>query len=112
VFIKHEVYNSPAGVQSALNLDAGLPIREVAEKVAETICKSNQASAGIAVVSHPDMDDQHADSENGTAIAVYTPDRMRSRVYGFGGQGETAPTWVSTWAMSMLWQMIQEKTSA
>jgi nicotinamide-nucleotide amidase len=109
VFVKHEVYDSPASVQSALQLDSTLPIREMAEKAAEMICKSNNASAGIAVISRPDMDDQHADSENGTAIAVYTPDRTRSRVYGFGGQGETAPTWVSTWAMSMLWQMIQEK---
>ncbi|MEP6984122.1 MAG: CinA family nicotinamide mononucleotide deamidase-related protein [Chloroflexota bacterium] len=112
VFIKHEIYDSPATVQSSLHLDASLPIREMAEKAAEKICKSNNASAGIAVISHPDMDDQHADSENGTAIAVYTPDRTRSRVYGFGGQGETAPTWVSTWAMSMLWQMIEEKTSS
>lgn len=112
VFIKHEVYDSPASVQAALTLDVSLPIRETAEKVAELICKSNQVSAGIAVISRPDMDDQHADSESGTAIAVYTPERTRSRVYGFGGQGETAPTWVSTWAMSMLWQMLQEKTSA
>jgi nicotinamide-nucleotide amidase len=112
VFIKHEVYESPASVQSALHLDASLPIREMAEKVAETVCRANNASTGIAVISHPDMDDQHADSENGTAIAVYTPDRTRSRVYGFGGQGETAASWVSTWAMSMLWQMIEEKTSA
>ena len=109
-FIKDEIYDSPSSVQQALHLDT-LPIREMAEKVAEAICKSNHANAGIAVVSHPDMDDQHADSENGTAIAVYTPERSRSRVYGFGGQGETAPTWVSTWAMSMLWQMLQEKTS-
>jgi nicotinamide-nucleotide amidase len=111
-FIKDEVYDSPVNVQQALQLESGLPIREMAEKVAEMVCKSNHASAGIAVVSHPDMDDQHADSEGGTAIAVYTPERARSRVYGFGGQGETAPTWVSTWAMSMLWQMLQEKTSA
>jgi len=80
--------------------------------VAEIVCNVNHASAGIAVISHPDMDDQHADAEGGTAIAVYTPNGMRSRVYGFGGQGETAPTWVSTWAMSMLWQMLQEKTNA
>ena len=111
VLINHEIYDSPASVQSKLNLDASLSIRELAELVAETICKLNQTNAGIAVVSRPDMDDQHADSENGTAIAVYTPDRTRSRVYGFGGQGETAPAWVSTWALSMLWQMIQEKTS-
>jgi nicotinamide-nucleotide amidase len=111
VFIKQDLYDSPASVQSALNLDASMPIREMAEKVAETVCKVNHASAGIAVVSRPDMDDQHADAEGGTAIAVYTPNGTRSRVYGFGGQGETAPTWVSTWAMSMLWQMLQEKTS-
>ena len=112
VFIKHELYDSPEAIQEALKLDATLPIRETAERVAELICKANNTSAGISVVSRPDMDDQHADSEGGTAIAVYTPDGTRSRVYGFGGQGETAPIWVSTWAMSMLWQMMQEKTSS
>jgi nicotinamide-nucleotide amidase len=112
VLVKHEVFDSPHAVQTALNLDPTLPIRELAEKVAETVSKLNNSSAGIAVISHPDMDDQHADTEGGTAIAVYTPDRSRSRVYGFGGQGETAPVWASTWAMSMLWQMIQEKYSA
>ncbi len=111
VLIEHEIYDSPVSVQSTLNLDSSLPIREMAEQAAEAICKSTKASAGIAVISHPDMDDQHADSEGGTAIAVYTPELTRSRVYGFGGQGETAPVWVSTWAMSMLWQMLQEKTS-
>ncbi|MBI1277059.1 MAG: CinA family nicotinamide mononucleotide deamidase-related protein [Anaerolineaceae bacterium] len=111
VFIKQEIYDSPASVQRAIGLDTLPPIRELAEKVAETICQTNYASAGIAVISRPDMDDQHADSEGGTAIAVYTPNGTRSRVYGFGGQGETAATWVSTWAMSMLWQMLQEKIS-
>ena len=108
IIAKHDVYASPAALQTALSLDASLSIRELAEKVAGSVCRSSGAAAGIAVVSHPDMDDQHADSEGGTAIAVYTPERTRSRVYGFGGQGETTPVWTSTWAMSMLWQMLQE----
>ncbi len=110
VFIKQEIFDSPSSVKTAFHLDDLLPIREMAEKVAENVCKSSHASAGIAVISRPDMDDQHADSEGGTAIAVYTPSATRSRVYGFGSQGETAATWVTTWALSMLWQILQEKT--
>jgi hypothetical protein len=55
------------------------------------------------------MDEIHADSEAGTAIAVHTDEKSRSRTYGFGGKSDTAPEWASTWAMSMLWQMLKEK---
>jgi hypothetical protein len=35
--------------------------------------------------------------------------KTRSRVYGFGGQSDLAATWVSTWSLSMLWQMLKEQ---
>ncbi len=109
--IWHEVYDTPETVQHAFGIDNSLTIREMAESVAKKISQLSNSTAGIAVISNPNMGDQHADSENGTAIAVFTPNGTRSRVYGFGGQGETAPIWVSTWAMSMLWQMLQDKIS-
>lgn len=94
--------------KNALGSINNASIRELAEKVAESICRDVQANAGIAVISRSDVDD-HADSEAGTAIAVYTPAKQRSRVYGFGGKGETARVWSSTWAMSTLWQMLIEE---
>jgi hypothetical protein len=62
-------------------------------------------------VSEPAMDEFHADSESGTAVAVYLDGKIRSRVFGFGGQSEIAANWVSTWSMSILWQMLREKFS-
>lgn len=100
-----EVYSDPDVLRQNLQL-VELPLREVAERTAWRLCQTYKATAGIAIVSRPDMDDQHSDSESGTAIAVWYDDNVRSRVYGFGGQGETAPQWASTWAMSTLWQMI------
>jgi nicotinamide-nucleotide amidase len=105
---RHVVYPDPESARIAFEIESSLSIREVAESVAKTVSLRNGATAGIAVISNPEMGDQHADTESGTAIAVFTPNGIRSRVYGFGGQGETAPIWVSTWAMSMLWQMLQD----
>ncbi len=108
VLAAHEVYADPNALRLVLGLVDNLPIRELAEQAAQMVYTDTNANAGIAIVCRPDMDDNHADSEDGTAIAVYTPEKTRSRVYGFGGQGETASQWASTWAMSMLWQMLQE----
>lgn len=102
-------HSNPNTLQAELGLSGDIPIRELAEKAANHLVTGTNADAGIAIVSHPDMDEQHADSEAGTAIAVYYANVIRSRVYGFGGQGDTAPLWASTWAMSMLWQMLQEQ---
>ncbi|MCA0452999.1 MAG: CinA family nicotinamide mononucleotide deamidase-related protein [Chloroflexi bacterium] len=102
------IYAEPTALQNELDISGELPIRELAEKAATQLTRNANADAGIAVVCRPDMGEQHADSEAGTAIAVYYSGVMRSRVYGFGGQSETAPQWASTWAMSMLWQMLQE----
>ncbi len=102
------VYSDPAALQTELGLSGNIVIRELAEKAANQLVAGGSADAGIAIVSYPDMDEQQ-DSEAGTAIAVYYANIMRSRVYGFGGMSETAPLWASTWAMSMLWQMLQEK---
>lgn len=88
------------------------PVRELALRAAEAMYKRHQASIGIAVVSRPDMDEHHADSDEGTAIAVYLPEKSRSRVYGFGGQSEVARAWAGTWSMSMAWNMLKETSHA
>jgi nicotinamide-nucleotide amidase len=109
VLLASETYSDPDSLRSKLSLENLTNLRELAERAAESIAHQSNATAGIAVVSRPEMDETHGDSETGTAIAVYTADKMRSRAYGFGGKSETAPSWASTWAMSMLWQMLSEK---
>jgi nicotinamide-nucleotide amidase len=109
VLVFAEVYASPAELQSRLAVDNGLSIRELAEQATRHISQKTDGGLGIAIVSDPEMGEDHADSEDGTAIAVYFADQVRSRVYGFGGRSETAPIWTSTWVMSMAWRMMKEK---
>ncbi len=103
-----EVYQHPDDLRNILFLDKNLPIRELAERAAEVVCKETGAMVGIAVVSYPDMDEHYTDKDEGTAIAVYLGGNLRSRSYGFGGQAETARSWASTWALSMAWRMLRE----
>jgi nicotinamide-nucleotide amidase len=104
-----QTYTDPEKLRTSLGIPADMPIRELAERAAEAVCKQGNAAAGIAVVSDPNMNEQHADSDAGTAIAVYTPQQTRSRVYGFGGQSETAAEWGTTWTLASLWRMIKEQ---
>jgi nicotinamide-nucleotide amidase len=98
----------PQSLSRSLSLSSALSIREVAEKAVEALIVSSGANAGIAIVSYPNMGEIHADSDAGTAIAVRVGEQALSRVYGFGGQSETAPRWTTTWSLSMLWQMLNE----
>lgn len=108
VLTRSEMHASPDDLRRALAINGVVSLRELAERAAEAASKASNAAVGIAVVSHPDMDEHHADREEGTAIAVYLDGNLRSRAYGFGGQAETAKSWASTWAMSMAWRMLKE----
>jgi hypothetical protein len=103
-----ETYEQPDDLRRALSIESELPIRELAERAAEVICKDSDAVIGIAIVSYPDMDEHHTDQEEGTALAVYFDGNLRSRAYGFGAQADLAKSWASTWAMSMAWRMLVE----
>jgi nicotinamide-nucleotide amidase len=109
VLVSTETYTTPESLKEALATDPDIPIRKLAEEAATTICLTNSSTASIAIVSKPDMDEFHADSESGTAIAVHFDGKTRSRTFGFGSQSDIAHNWVSTWAMSILWQMLHEK---
>jgi nicotinamide-nucleotide amidase len=108
VLASSEIHRHPDELRRQLSAASDLPIRELAERAAEAAAKAANTSLGIAVVSYPEMDEHHADREEGTAIAVYLDGGLRSRAYGFGGQAETAKSWASTWAMSMAWRMLKE----
>ncbi|MEZ4667059.1 MAG: CinA family nicotinamide mononucleotide deamidase-related protein [Anaerolineae bacterium] len=103
VLIHHEVHDD---LKSFLGDENNNPLRETAENVAQNKCRHYDANACIVLMSKPDIDDEHADSEAGTAISVCTTTKTKSRVYGFGGKSSTAQEWGSTWALSILWQML------
>lgn len=103
-----ETNTHPDDLRALLPDAADLTIRPLAERTAQRICRESGAAVGIAVVSYPDMDEHHADAEEGTALAVVVGEQMRSRVYGFGGRSDTARQWTGNWSLSMAWRMLTE----
>jgi nicotinamide-nucleotide amidase len=83
-------------------------LRETAVQVAERISRDSDTNVGIAVVSRPQQNRDQADSEVGTAVAVYVNGKSSARVYGFGSQAEESRVWTSTWALSRAWRMLDE----
>jgi nicotinamide-nucleotide amidase len=105
------LYDHPDNLRQDLATANDISLQDLALQAAETICRNTIAIAGIAIVSRPDVSES-ADSEQGTAVAIYSAEKSRSRVYGFGGQADMARLWVSTWAMAMTWQMLRQKLDA
>ena len=102
----------PDTLRARLKVNGDVPLRELAELAAKSIALATSSDVGIAVISDPDMAEDHADSEVGSAVAIYTPAETRSRSYGFGGRSETALQWTGTWATSTAWRMLKEKQDA
>ncbi|MCU0511279.1 MAG: CinA family nicotinamide mononucleotide deamidase-related protein [Anaerolineae bacterium] len=101
-------YPDPASLYAAITDADGLSFRELAGREAERLCQASGAAGAIVIISLPEAGDD-ADTAEATAVAVYTPARSQSRVYGFGGKEDLARGWVSRWAMSVLWRMLKEQ---
>jgi len=101
-------YPTPEALAQALAIVEPLALRPLAEHAAVSLCNQHNAGAALVVVSRLDAFEDHADSADGSAIAVSVNGKIRSRVYGFGGGTDTARQWTGTWAMSMAWRMLRE----
>lgn len=107
VLLPTQEYADLAGLAQALGLDPQTSIRALAEAAAQHV-QSGGAGAAVAVVSRSSASEDHADNAEMSAIAVCVGDSVRSRAYGFGSGNETAQNWLSTWALSMVWRMVQD----
>ena len=65
---------------------------------AERILSITGADIAIAIATH----------DEGTAIAVSSLSKKRSRIYNFGGVETRAPYWAGTWGMSLAWRICKE----
>jgi nicotinamide-nucleotide amidase len=102
-------FPDPASLANSLGVNTSTPLRELAELEAARICGEGQrAEVGIALVCRPDEAQDRDDMQEGSAIAVWVANRIRSRSYGFGGGTEMAHFWTGTWGMSMAWRMLRE----
>lgn len=109
----HQVqFDSPAAFLAAYDVAEVVPsLREQAVLLAERLTEESGATIGIAIVSDPDKAEDHADSDEGTAVAVYMAGKSHVRGYGFGGQVDLARSWTSTWALARAWLLLQENES-
>ena len=101
-------YPTPELLQQQMGISEVLSLRQLAERAAEYLCKQHSAEVALVVVSRLDSLEDHDDSSEGCAVAVAVGEKMRSRIYGFGGGTDTAKEWTGTWAMSMAWRMLTE----
>jgi nicotinamide-nucleotide amidase len=97
-----EQYNTPG------ELGTNPDLRELAIQVAERISRDSGTNVGIAVMSRQQQNHDQADSDVGTAVAVYVNGKSSARVYGFGSQAEESRVWTSTWALARAWRMLEE----
>lgn len=108
VLARAEQFADRSALCVAVDGDPNGSLRTLAEKAAQAVREATGALVGIAVVSHGDDTQDHADTVEGSAIGVATAREVRSRVWGFGGNSETAESWTGTWAMSTAWRMVTE----
>lgn len=85
-----------------------LSLRDTAERIAQRIAERNNALAGIAILSYPDIDEAE-DKDVATAVAIFSNGIIKSRVYGFGGKNPLTADWVSRWAMAYVWRQLKER---
>jgi nicotinamide-nucleotide amidase len=105
-------YPTPDALEQALGIGEALPLRQLAERAAEELCKLHNSQTALVILSNPAVLADQADSVEGSAIAVCVDGNMRSRGYGFGGGTDTAREWTGTWTMSMAWRMLRERIEA
>ena len=84
-------------------------VKKLAEAAAQHLSEESGATLAIAVVSLSGTQQDRADADALSAIAVYSDRKIRSRAYGFGGGTDEAKRWTGTWAMSMAWRMLRER---
>jgi nicotinamide-nucleotide amidase len=84
-------------------------IKKLAEAAAQQLCEQANVTLAIAVVTLSGAQEDRADTDALSAIAVYSDGKIRSRAYGFGGGTDEAKRWTGTWAMSMAWRMLRER---
>lgn len=84
-------------------------VKKLAETAAQQLSEESGATLAIAIVSRSGAQEDHADTDELSAMAVYSDGKIRSRAYGFGGGTDEAKHWTGTWAMSMAWRMLRER---
>lgn len=101
-------YTHPRELAQDTQQGAEVDLQNLVKHAAEALCHAHGASGAIVIASLPDVD-ENADVQVATAVAVYTPQEAKSRVYGFGAKSDLARDWVSRWAMAYLWRMLGEQ---
>ncbi len=106
VGVSHTFAN-PDELRKEFSIADDISLQDTVCQVAQSTLAQSASSVAIVVASLPDIN-ENGDQVEGTAIAVCTQDKMRSRVYGFGAKSDVAREWVKSWSMSAAWRMLKE----
>jgi nicotinamide-nucleotide amidase len=102
-------YDSPDALCRALGIVPDARLSDTAQAVMTHIQAATGAAACLVILTDPEAD-EGADSDERTALIAQVGDRTRTRVFGFGGQADIAPRWISMWGLSAVWGMLKERT--
>lgn len=102
-----QTYNHPDQLGHDIKAGAGFSLRDLAQAAVMYVMDASDADIGIAIMTNPDVN-EGADANESTAVLVRSHDKTRSRVFGFGGQADFAPRWISMWALSAAWGILRE----
>jgi nicotinamide-nucleotide amidase len=100
-------FTHPDELRAEFSIAKDISLQDSVCQIAQSTLQQNKSAVAIVVASLPDID-ENGDQVEGTAIAVCTQDKMRSRVYGFGAKSEIAREWVKSWSISAAWRMLKE----
>ncbi len=102
----HQSFHSPDAIMAQYPFNADT-VSGYASQLAAHIHSQNEATVTIIVLCQPDVDDND-DASEATVVVVRSKDKVRQRVYGFGGQSELAKRWVTTWSLASAWRLLKE----
>lgn len=96
--LKQSIHHTDTIELAKQNPAAEEGLDNLVQSEAERILNLTGADIAIAIATH----------DEGTAIAVTSPSKKRSRIYNFGGVETRAPEWAGTWGMSLAWRICKE----
>jgi len=111
VLAADEIFDHPDAARERYTVDASMSLREAAAQIAAQVNADACADATIVILSDPDVE-ENADEAEVSVVHVYTPQKARERVYGFGGKSEIARQWVARWSLSSVWHMLRDQADA
>lgn len=97
----HHYFDTLETLRESMTLEDNAPL-DLMIAAAQAKLSASDADICIAIGTEP----------SGTAIVVQTHNQVLKRSYNFGGAATQAPTWSTTWGLSMAWRALSQKETS